>query len=75
MNRFARLALGLIVLAFGFFCLNYTNGFGIAHHAEWANAHGYPPPSYAIFVTGAALEALGAIVFGHALASRKAATR
>jgi len=70
--RKLRLVLGILLAVFGFFCLNYTNGFGIAHHAEWAAAHGLPAPTYAIFLTGAALGALGAGVVGHALGRRSA---
>lgn len=66
-----QLACGVSVLVAGFFCLNYTNGSGVAHHAEWAAAHGLPTPSYPIFVAGAVLDALGAGICGHAIGRRR----
>lgn len=61
---------GILVVAFGAACLNFTQGFGIAHHAEWAASHGMPAPSYPIFLTGAVSEALGAILLGVAIGRR-----
>ena len=63
---FAALALGLA-------CLNYTNGFGIEHHAEWASGKGLPPPSPAIFYGGAAATVLGALLLGHSFGRKRAA--
>jgi hypothetical protein len=57
----------LFVLVFGVLCLNYTKAAGVEHHVEWASAHGLPAPSYAIFVTGAALTALAAWVLGYSM--------
>jgi uncharacterized membrane protein YphA (DoxX/SURF4 family) len=72
-SRIGAFLLGLLVVAFGFLCLNFTQGFGMAHHAEWANSHGMPPPSYPIFLTGAVTEALGALIVGVALGRRSRA--
>jgi hypothetical protein len=69
-NRSTGWILGLLLAAFGFGCLNYTNGFGIEHHAEWAAEHGAPAPTYPIFVAGAALGGLGTGLIGFALGRR-----
>ncbi len=67
LSRLAGLIFGAFLAVFGFLCLNYTNGFGLDHHVEWAAQRGLPGPTYAIFLAGALLVALGAGVAGHAL--------
>jgi len=67
MNRIASLIGGLIIVALGFFCLNFTNGFGIEHHTEWAKAHGMPAPSPAIFFAGVVLVAIGGGLVGRSI--------
>jgi len=62
---------GVVIATAGFFCLNFTSGFGIDHHTEWAKAHGMPTPSPSIFDAGVGLLALGAGIVGHSI-SRKA---
>lgn len=47
--------IGLLIMLFGLACLNYTNGFGFEHHAEWARARGLPEPAYGLYVLGAAM--------------------
>jgi hypothetical protein len=71
-SRTGRVVLGALLALFGFLCLNYTNGSGSEHHAEWAAAHGLPAPSHAIFIAGAALGALGSGLVGHAIGRRSA---
>jgi hypothetical protein len=66
-----RLLFGAVVVAAGFFCLNYTNGFGIDHHAEWARSHGVPEPTYRIFLAGVILMPLGGALLGHAFGARR----
>jgi hypothetical protein len=61
---------GLLLAVFGLLCLNYTNGFGIEHHAEWAAEHGAPAPAYPIFVAGAVLVGLGTGVIGWVIGRR-----
>jgi hypothetical protein len=60
--------LGLAVV--GFFCLHYTNGMGIEHHTQWAAQHGFPKPSYTIFLAGIVLMALGCGIAGRAIGRR-----
>jgi|SoiMethySBSTD1v2_1073268.scaffolds.fasta_scaffold4209522_2 hypothetical protein len=67
MGRGAKIVVGLLLLAGGFFCLNYTKGMGIEHHTEWAKQHGWPVPSYEIFLGGVGALGLGGIVLGHGL--------
>jgi len=71
MNRPTSFAVGVIVAAVGFFCLNFTNGFGIEHHTEWAKAHGMPPPSPTIFFAGVALLTLGSAIFGFSIGRKR----
>lgn len=54
----------LVVLVFGALCLNYTNAFGFEHHREVATKHGWPEPSYAIFIAGVIIEAIGGVTVG-----------
>src|SRR5687768_11455445 len=61
-----QLGSGFLVLAGGFFCLNYTKAFGVEHHFEWAAEHGMPEPSYSIFVAGVLLVAGGGVWLGRA---------
>lgn len=70
-SAWPRLVVGFVVVAAGFFCLNYTNGFGIDHHAEWAQSHGLPKPTYGIFLAGVVLMLLGGTLIGHALRARR----
>jgi hypothetical protein len=68
----AFLVLGILVLALGIGCLNYTTESGAAHHREWAQQHGFPEPSYSLFVLGALLSSVGAGTAGFAMGrSRK----
>ena len=63
---------GALLLAFGLGCLNFTNGFGIDHHREWAQAHQLPEPSHAIFACGVVTSILGAGILGHVIARKTA---
>ena len=66
------LVLGILVLALGIGCLNYTTESGASHHREWAQMYRLPEPSYALFLLGAALSSVGAGTAGFALGrSRK----
>ena len=69
-SRLICLAFGLFLGVVGVFCLNYTNGFGLSHHTDWAAEHGMPQPSYSIFVAGVSLVALGAGAAGYAIGRR-----
>lgn len=69
--RFLLGMLGLLVLAFGLGCLNYTSAWNVDHHTEWAASHDLPEPSKAILYGGMAATALGGIVLGRALAPRR----
>jgi hypothetical protein len=69
--RWFAIGIGVLVTLFGLACLNYTNGFGIEHHAEWARARGMPEPAYALFVLGAAASVVGAAATGYAIAAMR----
>ncbi len=66
--RWLGAGIGFLVMLFGLACLNYTNGSGMDHHIQWAGEHGFPAPSYGIFVMGAALAVLGAGTVGFTIA-------
>lgn len=67
----APIAIGVFLAVAGFFLLNYTNGFGVAHHAEWARTHSMPEPSVAMFYGGVASLAIGAFVVGRIVQRRR----
>jgi hypothetical protein len=69
--RRALIGLGLLVLVFGVFCLNYTAVGKTEHHAEWAREKGLPEPRGDIFVLGVACTAFGAGAFGFGLGRRR----
>jgi len=61
--------IGLAVLLFGFFCLNYTKGHNEQHFA-FAAAHHLPPPSEPIFFGGILALAAGAAAVGYAIGTQ-----
>ena len=68
----ALFVLGILVLALGIGCLNYTTEVTAAHHREWAKQHGYPEPSYSLYLLGVVFSSVGAGTAGLALGrSRK----
>jgi hypothetical protein len=66
-KRWAAAAAGLVVLAFGLGCLNYTRAEGLEHHRAVAARHGLPPPGPSIFFGGVTAVAAGAGLFGFAI--------
>ena len=62
-------ALGLV--AFGVLSVHYEIGEGIAHHSEWADRHGMPRPSFAIFALGCAATVAGAGFGGYLVGRRR----
>jgi hypothetical protein len=58
---------GLLVLAFGLGCLNYTKADGLEHHQEVALKHGLPEPGANILYLGVASVILGAGTIGFTL--------
>ena len=63
---------GVVILLFGWGCLNYTEADGLEHHRARAAELGLPPPSHGIQRLGMATTALGGILVGAALARRGA---
>jgi hypothetical protein len=61
------LIVGLLAAAFGVGCLNFTSFGGAEHHRAWAQKHGMPEPSAAIFMLGVASAVLGSALFGFTL--------
>lgn len=58
---------GVLILAFGLGCLNYTAAHGLEHHRESAARYNLPPPEPPIFYMGVASAVLGAGVVGFTL--------
>jgi hypothetical protein len=58
---------GLLFLAFGLGCLNYTKADGLEHHQEVARQHGLPEPGANILYLGVASVVLGAGTVGFTL--------
>ena len=67
MRRTRWLVAGVIVLAFGLGCLNYTKADGLEHHREVARTHGLPPPGNPSLYGGDAAVALGAGGIGYSI--------
>lgn len=68
MRRSVRWLVGVaaaLVLVFGLLCLNYTKADGLAHHRQFAEQHGLPPPSETILLCGAIAIAAGAGLIGY----------
>lgn len=72
-SRWAYVA-GLLLLAFGLGCLNYTKAAGWQHHTEVAARYGLPPPSASILHIGAITLIVGAGLIGFAIGRRKPRT-
>jgi hypothetical protein len=64
------LILGVLILALGVGCLNYTSDAGADHHRAWAAEKGLPEPSRAIFFLGVACTVAGAGSVGFAVGRR-----
>ena len=67
----SRVLPGLIALALGIGCLNYTKAFGVEHHHEWAEESGFPPPSGTIYFVGIGFMTLGGVLVGNGLVRRR----
>ena len=72
MSKWLPTLFALVLVAFGVGCLNYTAFGNSEHHIEWAAERGLPPPSFAVFVTGAACLFFGAATLGFKLGARRA---
>jgi hypothetical protein len=59
--------LGVLLLAFGLGCLNYTKADGLEHHREVAARYNLPPPSETILYGGVLSVIVGSGTVGFAL--------
>lgn len=71
MPRWLLVLVGLLALAFGLGCLNYTKADGLDHHLEVAAKHGLPPPGPGILYLGVASVAVGSGSVGFAFGRGK----
>ena len=53
---------GLLLVALGAGCLNYSKAETLDHHREWAQERGMPPPSATVMWTGAGALAGGGFI-------------
>ena len=67
-RRWTWIGLGVLVLAFGLGCLNYTEAEGLERHRTQAERLGIPPPTKSIFLMGVGATVLGAGLAGFGLA-------
>jgi hypothetical protein len=72
-HRWLVCGVGVFTLVFGLLCLNYTSMGGVEHHTQFAQQHGWPPPSQGIVYLGMVFAALGAGLVGFAIGRRHAA--
>lgn len=61
-KRWVGIAIGVVLVALGLGCVNYTKQSTLEHHREWAAARGVPAPSKGIFYGGIASIALGVVL-------------
>lgn len=69
--RILLVVIGIILVALGLGCLNYTKSNGLEHHREAATRFGLPQPSERILFGGAAALAIGDGLVGFAAGRRK----
>jgi len=62
--RTLSIVIGIILVALGLGCLNYTKADGLEHHREAATRLGLPQPSERILFCGAAALAVGGGLIG-----------
>jgi len=60
---------GILLILFGFGCLNYTKADGLQHHIEFAQTHGLPKPGEHILLVGVASLLAGAGLIGYSIGS------
>lgn len=70
-NRWIAGGAGLLILAFGLGCLNYTRADAIEHHRQVAARHNLPPPSPTILYGGVFAVISGSALLGFVLGRGK----
>ncbi len=70
-KRWCPVAIGLLLVALGLACLNYTKADAFEYHQAWSQQRGAPAPSSTILWGGAGFTAIGAFVLGFSFARRK----
>ena len=68
--RWIPIAAGVLLVAFGLACFNYTKPSTLQHHQEWAREHAMLAPSDTVFWAGVGSVALGAFVLGFSVRRR-----
>lgn len=63
-RRWGPVLIGLVLLAFGIACLNYTKPGTVEHHRAWADEHARPAPGDGILWGGAGAAVVGAFGLG-----------
>ncbi len=68
--RWIPIAAGVLLVAFGLACFNYTKPSTLQHHQEWARANAMLAPSNTVFWSGVSSVAFGAFVLGFSVRRR-----
>ena len=69
-KRAIPVVIGVLLVAVGLACLNYTKPATLPHHQEWATENARPEPNDMVFWTGVGSVAVGASVLGCCLGRR-----
>jgi len=70
--RILTIIIGIVLVALGLACMNYTKADGLQHHREAATRLGLPPPGESILFGGAAALVVGGGLIGLAIGRRAA---
>ena len=71
--RWVFIAIGMLLLVFGFFCTNFTKPDAVQYHQEWAAENDMPGPTNVVSWAGFNAAAAGAFLIGFSFAVGKTA--
>ena len=71
MKRILPMAAAFLVGAIGVAMLHFCEGTDAQHHSDWAVEHGFPEPSWGMWLGGVIATLIGAARFGFLFAQPK----
>jgi cytochrome c biogenesis protein CcdA len=74
LTRWILIALGVLLLAFGLACTNFTKPDALQYHQQWAEENDMPGPTSAVSWAGFNAAAVGAFLIGLSFAVRGSAS-
>ena len=74
LTRWILVAIGVLLLAFGLACANFTKPDALQYHQQWAADNDMPGPTNAVSWAGVNAGAAGAFFIGLSFAVRKNAS-